>query len=154
MAQRGEMPSEQRCVRPNVEELAVEVLQGEAILIHLGTGHYYTMDKAGAEIWQMIEGRRTVTEMVAMLSSRYHVSPDGVRPDVHRILDELLAERLVCDGGEPQTTLDGAAAASEPAPGAYEPPRLVKYSDMADMLALDPPLPGLKDIPWRSSGCD
>jgi len=28
-------------------------------------------------------------------------------------------------------------------------PRLDKYTDMQEMLALDPPLPGIEDIPWE-----
>ena len=33
--------------------------------------------------------------------------------------------------------------------GAYTPPVLEVYTDMSDLLALDPPMPGLADIPWR-----
>jgi len=32
----------------------------------------------------------------------------------------------------------------------YEPPRLSVYRDMGDLLALDPPAPGLTDIPWKA----
>jgi len=44
----------------------------------------------------------------------------------------------------------GSAAASQPAPqgakAAYAPPALNIYRDMQDLLALDPPMPGLRDI--------
>jgi hypothetical protein len=148
------MESMQRFVRPNVEEVAVEVMQGEAVLIHLGTGHYYSMDRVGAEIWQMIDGHGSVDEMVVRLSARYGASSDQVRADVNRLVDELLSEHLVCRGDGPRTAATGSAGDPHAAPGCYEPPRLAKYSDMADMLALDPPLPGLRDIPWRASDRD
>jgi hypothetical protein len=34
---------------------------------------------------------------------------------------------------------------------AYEPPKLNAYRDMGDLLALDPPMPGLEDIPWEGA---
>jgi hypothetical protein len=31
----------------------------------------------------------------------------------------------------------------------YETPQLLQYQDMAELLALDPPAPGLADVVWQ-----
>ena len=37
---------------------------------------------------------------------------------------------------------------------AYESPQLKIYRDLGDLLALDPPIPGLEDTPWREPTVD
>ena len=45
------MLSLQSCLRPNEEEVAAKVMDGEAILINLSSGIYYSMDKVGGVLW-------------------------------------------------------------------------------------------------------
>jgi hypothetical protein len=33
----------------------------------------------------------------------------------------------------------------------YEPPVLERYADMEDLLALDPPMPGIANLPWQGA---
>jgi hypothetical protein len=33
----------------------------------------------------------------------------------------------------------------------YTTPELKTYRDMGDLLALDPPLPGMREIPWHAT---
>lgn len=134
---------------PNEAEVAVEVLQGEAVLINLRTGHYYSMDKAAAEVWQMIERRQSLGAIAAAVARRYDVAPEMARADVAALFDELLREQLALEATAAGETPGEGLPALEPRKP-YDTPRLNRYSDMADMLALDPPLPGLKDIPWKA----
>jgi len=134
----------------NTREVAVKVFEGEAILINLSTGVYYSIDRVGATLWEMIAAHHTVEAMVHALTSRYEVSPEQARADVERLLDELLQENLVL-----LSSADPAPRTpAEPGPNpraAYAAPTLTVYRDMGDLLALDPPMPGLDDIPWDGS---
>jgi hypothetical protein len=143
------MAGDELVLYPNEEEVAVEVLQGEAVLINLRTGHYYSMDKAAADVWQMIERRQGLGTIAAALARRYDVAAERAHADVAGLFDELQRERLALDATAAGETSGGALPPLETRLP-YEPPRLNRYSDMADMLALDPPLPGLKDIPWKA----
>lgn len=134
----------------NTREVAVKVFDGEAIFINLSTGVYYSLDRVGATVWEMIAGHHTVAAMVDALTAQYEVSGDQARTDVERLLGELLQENLVS-----VSTADPVPSTrSEPGPeprAAYASPTLNVYRDMGDLLALDPPMPGLKDIPWGGS---
>jgi Coenzyme PQQ synthesis protein D (PqqD) len=145
------MQTERRLVVPNEDEVAFEVLQGEAVLINLSTGHYYSLADQGAEVWAMISARTPVAEIAHAMAARYRAPVDDVLADVARLADELLAERLVREDDGPAGATPAEDTIAPPAEAGYKAPRLQKYSDMADMLALDPPLPGLKDIPWRAA---
>lgn len=135
-------------LRRNEEDVAAKVMDGEAIIINLANGMYYSMDKVGGAIWAMIEESFSLEEMVAALSARYEVSPAQAQTDVERLAAELLQQKLVvvAENGAPRR--DGHDPAS-PSRLAYECPALHTYSDMGDLLALDPPVPALIDSPWK-----
>lgn len=142
-------------LRPNVAEVAGEVIEGEAILINLATGIYHSLGGAGGAAWSLIEQECTLRELVAALVARYDVDAAQAETDLRDLVAALVAERLVVAGDA-----RSAPRVAEPARPAtprlpYEAPRLDTYRDMGDLLALDPPAPGLQDIPWRpTTGAD
>jgi hypothetical protein len=134
---------------PNTNEVADEVIDGEAILINLASGIYYSMAGVGGVVWSLIAAGHRLEDVATTIAARYDVAPEQAQADVQRVAMELVEHRLVvrCDGDAP------GRPKAPPAPKLpYEEPRLTVYRDMGDLLALDPPAPGLKDIPWTSPG--
>ncbi|MGH7834257.1 MAG: PqqD family protein [Candidatus Binatia bacterium] len=144
------MLSSQSRLRPNEEEVAAKVMDGEAILINLSNGIYYSMDKVGGVVWELIEKRHSLEEMTEAITRRYDVASERARADIERLANELFQEHLVLEA-------DDAAAREELKLGsshekeAYQPPQLNIYRDMGALLALDPPMPGLEATPWKDS---
>ena len=137
-------------LRPNEAQVAAKVLDGEAIIINLSNGTYYSMDKVGGLIWEMIERRQGLETTVAAITARYEVSPEQAQADVQRLAGELIQEDLVIVSDEPASPAERQeSVAGRRLP--YEPPRLNIYRDMSDLLALDPPMPSLEEIPWKES---
>jgi hypothetical protein len=137
-------------LRPNEEEVAAKVMDGEAILINLSNGIYYSMDKVGGVVWELIEKRYSLEEIREAISGRYEVSPEQAQADVERLANELLQENLVleADDAAPRETLQlGDSQQRE----SYQSPQLNIYRDMGALLALDPPVPGLEATPWKDS---
>jgi hypothetical protein len=138
-------------LKPNNEEVAAKVMDGEAILINLSNGIYYSMDKVGAVVWELIEKNCSAEEMVASVISRYDVDSTQAQNDVERLLKELLDEKLILEAGD----VTRGHVESPPDVGTkdpYEAPQLNIYRDMGDLLALDPPTPGLEATPWKDPG--
>lgn len=67
------------------------------VLFSTETEVYFGVGDVGARIWELLPpATRTVEEMVARLSARYHdVSPGQIRTDVERFVGELVANNLV-----------------------------------------------------------
>jgi hypothetical protein len=126
---------------PNREEVAAKVLDGEAILINLANGMYYSLDLAGGFAWQLIEAECTLDEIAEAVCLQYGVDAATAFADVRRLADDLLAAGLVHTSADRSGPRERPAAASERLP--YEGLRLNAYHDMAELLALDPPHPGL-----------
>ncbi len=130
------------------EEVAAKVMDGEAIIINLANGVYYSMDKVGGLIWEAIEKQSSLSAIIAETVARYEVSSERAEADIQRIAEELLQENLVTvseTNGSAQMTTELGQQERLP----YEAPTLNIYRDMGDLLALDPPTPGLQDIAWK-----
>src|SRR5215510_11576973 len=84
------------------EEVAAKVIDGEAIIINLANGIYYSMDKVGGLIWEMLAETHSLEEVTTALTARYDVSSEQAQADVERLAAELVQENLLLlanDGG-------------------------------------------------------
>jgi hypothetical protein len=140
-------------LQPNEKEVASKIMDGEAIMINLSTGVYHSMINVGAVIWELIEKRYSLEEIIKTITEAYDVSLAQAQADVERLAAQLIEEALVSisDGGAPTSTYQSPAP-SQRVP--YESPRLNTYRDMNDLLALDPPMPKIDDVPWKSPSGD
>lgn len=136
------------CFRPREEEVASKVIDGEAIIINLANGVYYSMDKVGAFVWDLLQAGHTLEEVIAAVTAQYDVSRSQAESNVQELVQELVQENLIVtsESGKPATA---EAITDQPDKLPYELPKLNIYRDMGDLLALDPPVPGLGDTPWK-----
>lgn len=140
------MPLTER-LRVNSDEVAGEVVDSEVILINFGTGMYYTMSNVGLAVWQLLERRHSLEEMGTIIAERYGVEIETVLRDLETVIGRLIEARLiVADGGA--ASPDPVALAELGNGESYSEPTLHTYTDMAEIFALDPPLPVLKDS-WQ-----
>ena len=126
------------CLRPNEPEIAATVIDGEAIIINVFTGVYYSLDGVGAVIWSLIDAGLRNQQIIERVAELYDVSTQQVREDLEKLTGQLLAERIVWITAEPPQP--GTPLIEKPA-SPYHSPELNIYTDMEDLLALDPPLP-------------
>lgn len=131
----------------DLERAAGDVIDGEAIIINLATGVYYSMQGIGGDIWSMIDGRRTVAAMRDEIVARYDVDVERAHDDLNAVLRELFDEGLIRIASNGNRPLSPAPIVAEKR--AYERPQLQVYRDMQELLALDPPAPGMNEIVWR-----
>jgi hypothetical protein len=142
------LPDPGRRFVPREEDVASKVIDGEAIIINVASGTYYSLDDAGALVWQAIQEGRPLGDAIAVVVDRYDVPRARAEADVQSLVAELLREGLVGEA-EPGRPAAVEAAAGRRDKLSYEPPVLNVYRDMAELLALDPPVPGLGDTPWK-----
>jgi hypothetical protein len=139
-------------VRRKDDEIVAKIMDGEAVIINLANGLYYSTDLLGGTIWSMIEADEPLSHIIATIVARYDVAHAQAQADTLRLVDELLAQDLVS-----VVESVGVAAALPLAPPVVAPPeklpyaapQLSAYSDLEELLALDPPTPGFADIPWK-----
>ena len=70
-------------------------VEGEMLVIHLPSGNYFSLNSVGTRIWESINGKRTVREVVEIVSIEYDVDPERVQVDVLNLINDLAGEGLV-----------------------------------------------------------
>lgn len=126
----------------NEPDVVAKVLDGEAIIINLKTGVYCSLNPTGTFIWQCLLEGASLAETSEALAECYVPTPETAATDTHSLAVGLMNEGLI--RVDPSATAP-APDWTTPKPGgsSYEIPRLDVFSDMAELLALDPPMPGL-----------
>jgi len=118
----------------NDHDVVSEVLDGEAIVIHLKSGTYYSMLASGADIWNGLLAGFSVDEIASRLTR-------GVDSERARIVDETtkFASELVSEGLIIAIDADTARPLDDFEPAAeFKTPELQKYTDMQELLLVDP----------------
>ncbi|MEO0426956.1 MAG: PqqD family protein [Pseudomonadota bacterium] len=119
------------------ERVVSKVLDDEAVVINLDDGLYYSMDGVAVAIWCHLTGGGSMEALTTELGQRY--------PGVGAATDDAAAllASLTEAGLLREATGDGAAQAETEIlwPEVYARPELLRYDDVAEMVALDPPLP-------------
>jgi hypothetical protein len=120
----------------NSPRIIWETVDGEVLLIDLGNGNYYSLRGTGAVIWHAVEQGAQVCEMAALLERMYE-GENALAIALTRFLEELIIEELVIPmpaGNEATTALTETVASGAP----FETPLLEKYTDMQELVLLDP----------------
>lgn len=130
--------------RPNEGTVVSKVMEGEAILLNVVDGRYYSLDGAGCLAWLYLSAGASVQETVAAITERHEADAQAVEHDVTALVAELLAQNLLVAAptdSTPRPVDTSALAGSDAAPEPYMAIELLGFGDMEDLLALDPPLP-------------
>ena len=127
-------------LRVNDRHVTTSVIDGEAIIINLESGLYYSLDQLGAASWELLAAGHSIAESAEALARACNADSAAITADLQRLADELTAHTLVSPmeiAAVSAPTIDLSAIAQLP----WVAPTLHVYDDMGDVLALDPPLP-------------
>jgi len=113
-----------------------ETIDDETIIIHLGTGAYYSLDGSATAVWGPaaagVPGDRIAA---AICSAHPEDDPQRITAAVTALLDRLVEEGLLVES-------PGAATAADPVIEGVGPvfadPVLQKYTDMQEFMLVDP----------------
>ncbi|MGB0909197.1 MAG: PqqD family protein [Nitrospirales bacterium] len=81
-------------IMPNAD-VHCTVLEGEAVLLHLKNGHYYTLNQVGTTAWEQLAGKSTLKEVHQVICSRFDVSADQAMKDLMALVNHLSEEGLI-----------------------------------------------------------
>ncbi len=77
------------------EKIPWRIIEKDAILIDLEEGEVIRLNPVAAEIWNAIDGTRTMDDIVAHICRTFEVSERKARRDVHRFAKQLLRQELI-----------------------------------------------------------
>lgn len=121
--------------RVNEPHVISEVIDGEVIILNFESGTYYSLNESGMFVWQSIQQGESQQDILTRLQTFYAADDDIISKDLASLLDLLQNEQLIVAG------VSGDAPASlaiEQTDLPYEQLSLEKFTDLQDLLLLDP----------------
>jgi pyrroloquinoline quinone biosynthesis protein D len=85
-------------IRKRSNDFTETEVDGEVIVLHLGTGDFFSLTGTGREIWRLIDGTRDREAVLAALAAGYETEETGMAGEVDGFLSELRNAGLLGDG--------------------------------------------------------
>jgi hypothetical protein len=131
--------------RSNAPRFVDETIDGEALVMDMVKGSYYSCVGSSAFAWNALARGVPTDDLAAMLVARYGIAPADAQRDVDAFVTSLVdAEMLVAasPGADPPRADDApptrdALDALVPQPE-YTALALERFDDLADLILLDP----------------
>ena len=89
------MPELHNKIKTDPDVVITELEDKEAVLLHLGTKMYFTLNETGLRIWQLMSSGLTPGEISTRLPEEFDVTPEKARESVLNLISELIAAKLV-----------------------------------------------------------
>jgi hypothetical protein len=117
-------------------EVVADIIDGEAVIMNLKTGQYFSCEDTGGECWDALAAGYSVAQVVDQLASEYTADREAIESAVEEFVADLVSHMLIA----PSNALPPLFVAKAPPPSRapFHPPVLNVYSDMQDLLTLDP----------------
>ncbi len=128
--------------RAHTPHIVHETIDGETILMDLRTGNYYSIEWPGTVIWEYVSDEGAVDTLVSELLKNNGKEKAEIEEGVRSFIQKLVEEDLLVasengNAEEPELPQEFRAELKKIANN-FKQPEFSKYSDMQDMLLLDP----------------
>ena len=135
--------------RVNTPTVTHETIDGEAVIINLDSGNYYSLVEAGSFIWALVDKGASASEVQDVVQLSYEGDAADIDQGVQQLLAQLQQENLIVpvDGTPGVDLTDLTASHNGQGKPSFKAPALNKFSDMQELLLLDP-IHDVDDTGW------
>ena len=134
--------------RINGPQVVHQTIDGEVVIINLESGCYYSLDNVGAEVWGLIEENAALGEVAQALGRLYDAPAESIDSSVEHFVASLCDESLLVPSSDAITpSAPGVTETAANGRAPFKPPTLQKYTDMQDLLLIDP-IHEVGDLGW------
>jgi len=119
---------------PRHDQIVSEHFENEVVVVNLENGAYFSLRGSAERIWNWLIQGVTPPAIVDHLAGDASAPADQIRSDVLTLIQHLSDEGLIRPCSAPPRPIPADAEAA----GSYSPPAFEKYTDMQDLLLLDP----------------
>ena len=77
------------------DKATYRIIDGEAVILNLDNGYYYSLNKVGTKIWKDIDKGKNLNETLDSLKEEYQLSERELKSDLLLLVKDLQKENLV-----------------------------------------------------------
>lgn len=126
----------------NTPQVTHETIDGEAVIVNLYTGNYYSMNGVGATVWQLIDLGASKNEIIEIINQNYKGDLSKIENCISYLIEQMKDEGLISlqkkFNSKEKIDFKTPSITNGKDKPVFESPSLNKYTDMQDLLLLDP----------------
>lgn len=126
----------------NRMKIIEETIDGEVIIINLDKGHYFSLNGTGTDIWKYIKLGTSISDISANIKASYSDPKNSIEHSINKLLKNLLEEELIIATDQSNNNIELNSISNIDIENdnkiLFIEPVLEKYTDMEDLLLLDP----------------
>jgi Coenzyme PQQ synthesis protein D (PqqD) len=124
--------------RINDKEVVHEVFDDEVLAINLETGTYYSLPGVSAQIWSCLLDGASVSDIAEDLAQFYEGDSTMIADEIAKFMARMVDEKLVLSTERTSSAVQSRLPRSTGEKKLFVAPVVEVYSDMQDLLLLDP----------------
>ena len=117
----------------NEPDVTAETFEEEVIVINLANGRYHSLRGSGSWLWRALSAGLSPRDAVQRLLAAGDATPDAAERAAE-FIDRLVTEELLVAAADQAP----AMTADVPPPAAFLAPLIETFTDMENLLAIDP----------------
>ncbi len=130
--------NKKRVFRVNEPHVVYETIDGETIIMDLRTGSYYSIEWPGVVIWEYLASGGNL-ENILIEDQRLEAHQNSMHHFLNILVQEsLIKEEIVQNTDDVAVLSDEQKAEIKKLADSFKAPLISKYTDMQEMLLLDP----------------
>lgn len=124
--------------RANAPRFVHETIEGEALVMDMVKGSYYSCVGSSAYAWNALATGVAVDDVAALLAARYGIATTDAQRDVDGFVASLLAEEMIVEATESPLVPSSQELDAMVPQVEYAVLALERFNDLADLILLDP----------------
>jgi hypothetical protein len=120
----------------NEPEVIFEEFGDEIVAVNLDTGIYYSLRGSACEIWLSLKFPTSIRQILGVVLEKYEGNIDEIDAHIHQFINRLMSMNLIKTSNIiPQVKSTSSHLSIK---STFLPPEIDIFSDMQDILLLDP----------------
>ena len=124
------------------EEVVYTNLEDGAVLLHLETRFYYSLNEAGQVIWRLLDSAESLEDLLQKLVAEYEVGTQQATESVSKFLQELEREQLTIPYQKAMDEQPHEGSIKAPTPSQQKKPffepELIKHDEPLHEVVMNP----------------
>ena len=88
------------------DDVAIRILDDEAVILNLAAGVYFGLDRVGTRMWQLLSEQGATEAVIEAMLDEYDVEEAQLRSDLDNLIRQLIENGLLTADAESDPTAE------------------------------------------------
>jgi hypothetical protein len=77
------------------DQVIAQKAANDLVLLNMADGNYYSLNEIGGKVWELCDGNRSVSQVIAALAGEYDIPDQVLEADILELLEDFRRGKLI-----------------------------------------------------------